>query len=103
MKLLSAEENKRDTFEGNNLMFLNILDENAWREFMGNIDQKVKSETTLEDFKEELWSTVVKFGESVLMGNGLDEKAREELLSKMSKLRERSRRPKMTHVKTALL
>ena len=48
----------------------------------------MKSETTLEDFKEELWNTVVKFGEAVLMGTGLDEKAREELLMKMIKLRE---------------
>ena len=31
---------------------------------------------------------MVKFGEPVLMGTGLDEKARKELLSKMVKLRE---------------
>ena len=42
----------------------------------------------LEDFKEELWNTVVKFGEPVLMGTGLDEKARKELLKKMISLRE---------------
>ena len=57
-------------------------------------NQKVKSKTTLEDFKEELWDTVVKFGEPVLMGTGLDEKAREELLSKMIKLREEERKTK---------
>ena len=31
---------------------------------------------------------MVKFGELVLMGTGLDEKARKELLSKMVKMRE---------------
>ena len=30
------------------------------------------------NFKEELWDTVVKFGEPVLMGTGLDEKAIKE-------------------------
>ena len=30
----------------------------------------------MDDFKEELWDTVVKFGEPVLMGTGLEEKAR---------------------------
>ena len=62
MKLLSAEESKRNAFEGNKWMFLNTLDEKAWREFLSEFNQKVKSETTLEDFKEELWDTVVKFG-----------------------------------------
>ena len=33
----------------------------------------------------------------------MDEKAGEKLLIKMIKLREKSRTPKMTHVKTALL
>ena len=47
----------------------------------------MKSETTLDDFKEERWNTVVKLGEPVLMATGLDEKAREELLSKMVKMR----------------
>ena len=51
-------------------------------------------ETTLDDFKEELWDTVVKFGEPVLMGTGLEEKAREELLSKMVELRKASRKTK---------
>ena len=32
--------------------------------------------------------TVVKFGEPILMGTGLDGKARKELLDKMIKLRE---------------
>ena len=75
-------------------MFLNTLDEKAWREFLSEFNQKVKSETTLEDLKEELWDTVVKFGEPVLLGSGLDEKAREELLSKMIKLREEERKTK---------
>ena len=51
-------------------------------------------EITLDDFKEELWDTVVKFGEPVLMGTGLEEKARGELLSKMVELREASRKTK---------
>ena len=97
MKLLSAEESKRNAFEGDKWMFLNTLDEKAWREFLSEFDQRVKSETTLEDFKEELWNTVVKFGEPVLMGTGLDEKARMELLSKMIKLREAFKGPLLTH------
>ena len=54
----------------------------------------MKSETTLEYFKEELWDTVVKFGEPVLMGTRLDEKATEELLSKMIKLRKEEQKNK---------
>ena len=46
----------------------------------------MNSEIKLDNFKEELWDTVVKFVEPVLMGTGLDEKAREELLSKMVEL-----------------
>ena len=37
---------------------------------------------------------VVKFGEPVLMGTGLDEKARKEFLSKMVKLRETRQKTK---------
>ena len=48
----------------------------------------MESEITLDDFKEELWSPVVKFEELALMGTGLDEKARKDLLNKMVKLRE---------------
>ena len=47
----------------------------------------MNDEITLEDFKEELWDTVVKFGEPVLMGTGLEEKARGKLLDKMVELR----------------
>ena len=84
-------------------MFLETLDEKAWWEFLGEFNQETKSETTLDDFKEKLWNTVVNFGEPVLMGTGLDEKARKELLSKMIKLKRRDNRPEMTNVKTALL
>ena len=61
---------------------------------MSEFDQEMKSETTLDNFKEELWNTVVKFGEPVLMATGLDEKARKELLSKMVKLRETRQKTK---------
>ena len=54
---------------------------------MREFNREVNSEITLDDFKEELWDTVVKFGEPVLMGTGLEEKARRELLSKMVALR----------------
>ena len=88
MILLSAEESKKNAFEGNKWMFLSTLDEKAWQDFLSKFNQRVKSETTLEDFKEEWWNTVVKFGEPVLMGTGLDKKARKELLGRMVKLRE---------------
>ena len=51
---------------------------------MSDFNQEVNDEITLDDFKEELWDTVVKFGEPVLMGTGLEEKVRGELLSKIS-------------------
>ena len=54
----------------------------------------MNDEITLDDFKEELWDTVVKFGEPVLMGTGLEEKARGELLSQMVALRKASRKTK---------
>ena len=75
-------------------MFLGTLDENAWRDFLSEFNHETKSETTLDNFKEELWNTVVKFGEPVLMGTGLDEKARKELLSKMVILRETRQKTK---------
>ena len=104
MILLSTEESKKNTFEGKKNMFLETLDEKAWREFLGELNQGTKSEITLDDFKEELWDTVVKFGKPVLMGTGSDENARKKLLNKMVKLRERrDRRPEMTNVKTAVL
>ena len=88
MILLSAEESEKNTFEGNKTMFPGTLDEKAWREFLREFNQEANSETTLDNFKEELWNTVVKFGEPVLMVIGLDEKARKELLSKMFEFRE---------------
>ena len=87
MILLSAEERERNTFEGNKDMFLGTLDEEAWRQFLREFNQEVNSETTLDKFKDELWETVVKFGEPLLIGTGLNEKARKELLSKLVELR----------------
>ena len=87
MIFFSAEEREKNTFEGNKTMFLGTLDENAWREFLREFNREVNSEITLDNFKEELWNTVVKFVKLVLMGTGLDEKARRELLSKMVELR----------------
>ena len=69
-------------------MFLSTLDEKS------EFNQKAGTEATLESFKEELWDSVVKFGEPVLMGTGLDEKARKELLDKMIKLRETKKKNK---------
>ena len=89
MIFLSTEESQKNTFEGNK-----TLDEKAWRNFLSEFNHETKSETTLDNFKEELWNTVVKFGEPVLMGTGLDEKARKELLSKMVKLRETRQKTK---------
>ena len=94
MILLSAEEREKNTFEGNKAMFLGTLDEDAWREFLSEFNREVDGENTLDDFKEELWDTVVKFGEPVLMGTGLEEKSRGELLSKMVELRKASRKTK---------
>ena len=88
MLLLSADESKKNTFEGNKRMFLDTLDEKAWQDFLSEFNQRVWSETTLEDFKEELWSTVMKYGEHVLIGTGLDEKSRKELLEKKISLRD---------------
>ena len=56
--------------------------------FLECIFQKKRRQAKLEDFKEELWSMVMKFGEPVLMATALDEKARQELLEKMISLRE---------------
>ena len=84
---LSAEENEKNTFERNKTMFLGTLDEKTWREFLREFNREMNSEITLDNFKEDLWNTVVKFGEPVLMATGLDEKARGELLHKMVELR----------------
>ena len=54
MILLEAEERQKNTFEGNKDMFLGTLDEKAWQDFLSEFNQRMKSETTLDDFKEEL-------------------------------------------------
>ena len=94
MIFLSAERREKNTFEGNRDAFLGTLDEDAWRKFLSDFNREVDDETTLDDFKEELRDTVVKFGEPVLMGTGLEENARGELLSKMVELRKASRKTK---------
>ena len=99
MILLSAKESKKNNFEGNNWMFLSTLVEKTWREFLSEFNQKAETEATLESFKEELWDTVVKFGEPVLMGTGLNEKAKKELLDKMIKLRETEQKTKYDECK----
>ena len=83
MLLLSEEESKKNTFEGNKWMFLDTLDEKAWQDFLSEFNHE-----WARDFKEDMWSRVMKYGEPVLIGNGLDEKARKELLEKMISLRE---------------
>ena len=75
MVLLSSEEREKNTFEGNRDMFLGSLKDDAWQGFLKEFNQEVGSETTLDKFKEELWGTVVKFGEPLLIGTGPDEKA----------------------------
>ena len=92
MIFLSAERREKNTFEGNRDAFLGTLDKDAWQEFLSDFSREVDEDTTLDNFKEELWDTVVKFGEPVLMGTGLEEKARGELLSKMVEWRETSRK-----------
>ena len=92
MIFLSAERREKNTFEGNRDAFLGTLNEDAWEEFLSDFNREVDEDTTLDNFKEELWDTVVKFDEPVLMGTGLEEKARGELLSKMVELRKTSKR-----------
>ena len=92
MIFLSAERREKNTFEGNKDAFLGTLDKDAWQEFLSDFNREVDEDTTLDNFKEELWDTVVKFGEPVLMGTGLEEKARGELMSKMVELRKTSRK-----------
>ena len=94
MILLSAKESKQNAFEGNKWMFLSTLNEKMWLEFLSEFNQRAATEATLESFKEELWDTVVKFGEPVLMSTGLYEKPRKELLDKMIKLRETEQKTK---------
>ena len=56
--------------------------------FRERISQKEERKVKVDDFKEELWDTVVRFGGPVLMATGLDEEAKEELLGKFIHLRE---------------
>ena len=55
--------------------------------FPGRVQPEGGKKVEVDDFKEELWSTVVKFGEPVLIGTGLHEKRRKGLLEKMNGLR----------------
>ena len=88
MVLLTDESREEKTFEGSKDMFLSTLDEETWRRFLDDCNQRVENKVHgVDDFKEELWSTVVKFGVPVLIGTGLDEKEREGLLEKMIGLR----------------
>ena len=66
---------------------LNTLDEKAWQDFLSEFNQKVERKVKLDGFKEDLWDSVVGFGEAVLIATGIDEKARGELLEKV-RLRE---------------
>ena len=89
MVLLTDEAREENTFEGNKDMFLSTLDEEAWRSFLDEFNQRVEDKVCgVDDFKEELWSTVVKFGEPLLIGTGLDENGRKGLLEKMICLKE---------------
>ena len=87
MVLLTDEVREKNTFEGNKEMFLSTLDEEAWQSFLSEFNQRVEDKAKVDDFKDELWSTVVKFGEPVLIGTGLDEKVGKRLLENMISLR----------------
>ena len=67
---LSADEREKNTFEGNKTMFLGTPYEDAWREFLSEFNREVNGEITQDDFKEELWDTVVKFGVPDRDGSG---------------------------------
>ena len=87
MVLLTDEAREKNTFEVNKEMFLITLDEEAWQSFLSEFNQRVEDKPKVDDFKEELWSMVMKFGEPVLIGTGLDEKARNGLPEKLIGLR----------------
>ena len=78
MVLLTDEAREEKTFEGSREKFLSTLDEEAWQSFLSEFNLRVEDKVKIDDFKEELWSTVVKFGEPVLVGTGLDKKERKE-------------------------
>ena len=77
--LLTDEAREENIFEGNKDMFLSTLDEGVWQSFLSEFNQRVEDKVKVDDFKKELWITVVKFGEPVLIGTGLDEKWRKGL------------------------
>ena len=87
MVLLTDEVKEKNAFEGNKGFFLSMLDKEAWQSFLSEFNQRLENKAKVDNFKEELWDTVVKFGEPVLTGTGLDEKVRKELLEKMIGLR----------------
>ena len=88
MVFLSKEGKEKNTFEANKTMFLSTLDQKRWQNFLTEFNQKVVRKVDVEEFKEELWDIVVKFGEPILMGTGLDKVAREELPRKMIHIQE---------------
>ena len=51
MLFLSAEESKKNTFDGKNWMFLDTLDEKSWQDLWSKFNQKLGREVKLEDFK----------------------------------------------------
>ena len=55
--------------------------------FHGRVQPEVENKNGIDAFKQEMWNTVVKFGEPVLIATGLDEKGRKGLLEKMIGLR----------------
>ena len=54
MVLLTNEIREKNTFEGNEGMSLNTLDEKAWQGFLGEFNQRVESKAKLDELKEEL-------------------------------------------------
>ena len=103
MVLLIDKVGERNTSEGNKGMFLSTLDEEAWQGFLNEFNQKVENKAKADDFKEELWDMVVKFGEPVLIGTGLGEKVGKKLLETMIGLRKQKQDTGPPRVKKALL
>ena len=66
MVLLTDEARGDKTFEDNKDMIMSTLDEEASRSFLDEFNQRVENKVEVDGFKEELWNTVVKFGEPVL-------------------------------------
>ena len=59
----------------------------------------MENKAKLDEFKEELWETVVKFREFILIDTGLDEKTRTELFEKMVNLGKQKQNMGPIHVK----